>query len=287
MSAIGLIESEYDINDAGIVSAIDDVPLWSAPFGMKLLESARMMKNIRALDIGCGLGFPVVELAGRLGTSCQVFGIDPWTEAVERARDKIRAWGLTNIEIVEGKAEDLPFPDAHFDLVVSNNGTNNVDDEAQVMREIARVAKPGAQILLTMNLPDTMIEFYNVYRDVLRRLNRTAEIDKLEAHIHAKRKPLDETRQLIEGAGLELTGVHEDTFTMKYADGSSLLNNFTIKLAFLGSWTGILDTGDVAPVFDIIEHELNDIAEKSGELKLTIPWVCIECRSPAGRSPEQ
>jgi SAM-dependent methyltransferase len=242
------------------------------------------MTNIRALDIGCGLGFPAIELAGRLGTTCKVFGIDPWTAAIERARAKIRAWGLTNIEIIEGKAEHLPFPDAHFDLVVSNNGTNNVDDEAQVFREIARVTRPRAQIVLTMNLPDTMIEFYSAYRDLLRRLNKTAEVERLDAHIHAKRKPLTHTKQLLASAGLELIAVHQDTFTMSYNDGSALLDHFTIKLAFLTPWTGILESVDVGPVFEVLERELNDVAEKNGNVTLTIPWVCLECRSPLGRS---
>lgn len=277
---MGLLESEYDVNDPDVVSAIDDAPLWSAPFGLKLLEVVRMRRNIRALDIGSGLGFPLIELAQRLGPTCKVYGIDPWTPANERARMKIRAWRLDNVEVVEGNAENLPFDDGFFELVVSNNGTNNVDDEEATLREISRVAKAGAQIVLTMNLPETMDEFYQVYRDVLRREDRNDELERLEAHIHHKRKPLPQTLALIERAGIELVDIHHDSFSIRYTDGSAMLNSPFINLAFLRPWTDVLEPNDVGPVFQVIEDELNRLAEVSGELCLTVPWVCLNLRKP-------
>ncbi len=71
------IESRYDVHDPDVVSAIDDAPLWSAPFGMKLLEVVKLRKQIRALNIGSGMGFPIIELSQRLGETCRVYGIDP------------------------------------------------------------------------------------------------------------------------------------------------------------------------------------------------------------------
>jgi ubiquinone/menaquinone biosynthesis C-methylase UbiE len=275
---MALLKTEYDIDDPDVVSAIDDLPLWSAPFGMKLLEVVTLRKNIRALDIGSGLGFPVIELSQRLGPTCQVYGIDPWTAAVDRARLKIRTWHISNLEILEGHAESLPFQDNYFGLVISNNGTNNVDDEEQCYAEIGRVAERGAQVVLTMNLPDTMLEFYSTYRDVLRRYGKHEEVEKLDAHILEKRKPLAHTRALIERAGLELLQVHEGSFSLRYADGTAMLNHFTIKLAFLAPWIRILQPDDVTPLMADLERELNAIAERDGELSLAVPWVCLDCR---------
>lgn len=72
------LSTQYDLNDPVLLSVVDDMPLWSAPFGLKLLEVVRYRKNIRVLDIGTGFGFPLVELAMRLGSTCQVVGLDPW-----------------------------------------------------------------------------------------------------------------------------------------------------------------------------------------------------------------
>ena len=92
-------KSNFDLNDKDTVSIIDELPLWSAPFGLKLLDAIKLRPNITALDIGFGLGFPLLEVAQRLGNSSKVYGIDPWKAAIERTQTKINILGLTNIEL--------------------------------------------------------------------------------------------------------------------------------------------------------------------------------------------
>jgi arsenite methyltransferase len=271
------IKSKYDIGNPELISVIDDLPLWSAPFGLKLLETVQLRKNMKVLDIGSGNGFPVIELSQRLGDSCNVFGIDPWKDAVDRSRHKIKLWDITNLEIIEGQAESLSFSDKYFDLIISNNGINNVEDDKLVMKEVGRVAKKGAQLIITVNLPDTMIEFYDIFKMILKDYNKGKEIEKLEKHIYAKRKPLDYTKDLIKTNGFIIKNVYEDIFYLRYCDGTTMLNHFSIKLAFLENWIGLLQTQDVNPIFALAEKKLNDLAAEQGELRLSIPWVCIDC----------
>lgn len=56
-----------DLNNPELISVIDELSFWSAPFGLKLLDVIRYKRNIKALDIACGLGFPLMELSMRLG----------------------------------------------------------------------------------------------------------------------------------------------------------------------------------------------------------------------------
>jgi arsenite methyltransferase len=272
---MSLIESTFDLKDEILNSVIDDLPLWSAPFGLKLLDAVDLKPNLNVLDIGSGMGFPIIELSQRLGNSCNVFGIDPWSTAIERAKLKIKIWGITNLQIIEGTAEQLPFENDYFDLIISNNGTNNVDDEEKVFSEISRTAKSGAQLVITVNLPDTMIEFYEVYERVLIENNKINESEKLKNHIHSKSKPLSNTKEFIENAGFEINEVFEDSFSLRFLDGSTMLNHFFIRLAFMESWRNILNQNDEKIIFDAIENELNKIAETKREISLTIPWVCI------------
>ena len=267
--------NQHSINDENLISALDDLPLWSAPFGLKLLDTVNLKPNLNVLDIGSGMGFPIIELSQRLGNSCNVFGIDPWNKAIERAKLKMKIWEITNLQIIEGKAEELPFENDYFDLIISNNGTNNVDDEEKVFSEISRTAKSGAQLVITVNLPETMIEFYDVYERVLIENNIIDEVEKLKTHIHSKRKPLSSTKELIENAGFEINEIFEDSFSLRFLDGSTMFNHFFMKLAFMESWRGILNQNDEKTILDAIENELNKIAEAKGELSLTIPWVCI------------
>ncbi|MBN1407828.1 MAG: methyltransferase domain-containing protein [Calditrichaceae bacterium] len=271
------LKSKYDLSDPKLISAIDDLPLWSAPFGLKLLEMVRLKSNITVLDIGSGSGFPIIELSQRLGDTCKVYGVDFWPEAVERSRMKIENWDITNLEIIEGQAEKLSFNDKYFDLIVSNNGINNVKDDKLVIKEISRVAKPGAQFVFTVNLPDTMIEFYDIFKKVLKDYNKKIEIQKLEDHIFIKRKPIEYIKKLLETNDFKINNIHEDVFYLRYANGSVMLNHFLIKLSFLEDWTGLLQSQDVNPIFALVEKKLNDLASEKGELRLTVPWVCFDC----------
>jgi ubiquinone/menaquinone biosynthesis C-methylase UbiE len=275
---MSLIESTFNLNDKNLISVIDDLPLWSAPFGLKLLDTVDLKPNLNVLDIGSGMGFPIIELSQRLGNSCNVFGIDPWSSAIERAKLKMKIWGITNLKIIEGKAEQLPFENDYFNLIISNNGTNNVDDEEKVFSEISRTARSGAQLVITVNLPETMIEFYEVYKRVLIENNKIDEVEKLKNHIHSKRKPISSTKAIIENAGFEINEIFEDSFSLRYLDGTTMFNHFIIRLAFMESWRNILDQNDEKIIFDAIENELNKIAESKREISLTIPWVCINSR---------
>ena len=80
-----------------LIDILDELPLWSAPFGLKLLDFVDYKSNITALDIGFGTGFPLVELAMRLGSGSTVYGIDPWDKALERTRQKIDGYGIDKI----------------------------------------------------------------------------------------------------------------------------------------------------------------------------------------------
>jgi len=268
----------FNTDDAELISVIDELPLWSAPFGLKLLDTIKLAHNINALDIGCGLGFPVIELAQRLGDTSKVFGIDPWEKATERTLFKIKKYGINNVEIIQGIAEELPFEDSFFDLIVSNNGINNVQNMELALSECARVSKPNAQFVITLNLEDTMIEFYQVFEKVLENNNLNSEIVKMKEQIYFKRKPLSEMKELITSIGFRIINIQHDKFYLRFVDGLTMFNHSLIKYWFLDGWKSILDGVHLEKIFNEVETELNDIAKEKGEILLTVPFVTIDCR---------
>lgn len=268
----------FNTDDAELISVIDELPLWSAPFGLKLLDTIKLSHNIKALDIGCGLGFPVIELAQRLGDTSKVFGIDPWEKATERTLFKIKKYGINNVEIIKGIAEELPFEDSFFDLIVSNNGINNVQNMELALSECARVSKPNAQFVITLNLEDTMIEFYQVFEKVLENNNLNSEIVKMKEQIYFKRKPLSEMKELITSIGFRIINIQHDKFYLRFVDGLTMFNHSLIKYWFLDGWKSILDGVHLEKIFNEVETELNDIAKEKGEILLTVPFVTIDCR---------
>ncbi len=272
------LSSKFDANDPDIVSIIDELPHWSAPFGLKLLDAIKLKKYIKVLDIGSGLGFPLIEIAMRLGETCEVFGIDPWKAARERVEQKIKIIGLKNVKIINAVAENIPFENEEFDLIISNNGINNVQNFEKSLNEISRVAKKNADFVFTVNLEETMTEFYDEYRNVLKEKEMISEVAKLNQHIYEKRKPVDEIKTLVNKSGFEINKVSLDKFYLRYTDGTTMLNHFLIKLAFIESWKKILSEDRQAEIFNEIENRLNNISKSEGELKLTVPFALFECR---------
>jgi len=226
----------FSTEDFNLISVIDELPLWSAPFGLDLLNTVKLKANITALDVGCGLGFPLIELANRLGNSSKVFGIDPWERAVERVNLKIKTLDIKNVEIINGVAEKLPFDNNYFDLIVSNNGINNVNDMELTLSECYRVGKSGVQFVITFNLNDTMIEFYDVFEDILKANNLFSEINNLKDQIYLKRKPLNEVESILKASGFIIKNIKYNKFNISFLDGTTMFNHYLIKYWFLDGW---------------------------------------------------
>ena len=254
----------------------EELPLWSAPFGLAILDTIQLKQGMNILDIGSGSGFPMLEIADRAGSAAMVYGIDPSDDAIIMIHQKSEAKESKNATIVKGFAEQLPFDDNFFDLIVSNNGINNVADQEKVLSECFRTAKPGAQMVAAVNLPGTMIEFYDVFERALLNNGMHEEIKKMKDHIFEKRKPVEFLTDLLEKAGFSLTGMKTDSFTYRYVDGTAFFNHFLIRNYFLPTWQSIVPAGSQKLIFDEILATLNKTALKKGELVMTIPFVCLD-----------
>jgi arsenite methyltransferase len=92
---------KLDFSDPELVAVYDEVFLWSARFGELLLKHLPLRRNLRVLDLACGTGFPLFELAHLLGGSCELVGVGVWKEALQRARLKLKVYGLPNVQLVE------------------------------------------------------------------------------------------------------------------------------------------------------------------------------------------
>ena len=267
----------FSENDKELVSIIDELPLWSAPFGLSLLDTIKLGKGFKVLDIGSGLGFPLIEMAQRLGESSKVFGIDPWEEANERANIKKKKYNLKNTEVIKGTAENLPFENSYFDLIVSNNGINNVNDLTQTLKECRRTAKTGAQFVFTMNLEDTMKEFYNPLKEELGKRNLHESIKKMAEQIYNKRRPLNEITKLLDENDFQVNEIKRDIFYLRFADAESMLNHSLIKYWFLNGWKSIIDEDLQEEIFDKVEARMDEIIKTDKQIKLSVPFVTVDC----------
>jgi SAM-dependent methyltransferase len=107
-------------------------------------ERAGITAGMHILDVGCAIGGSSRYIA--TACDCRVTGIDLTEEYVEVARELTRRCGLQEkIEYFHADALDMPFENATFDHAWCHNVTMNIEDKAGLVREIARVLKPGGR----------------------------------------------------------------------------------------------------------------------------------------------
>jgi ubiquinone/menaquinone biosynthesis C-methylase UbiE len=268
-----------NFDDPDLPELIADPSLWSARFGALMLDNVPLRAGIAMLDVGCGAGFPLFELANLCGPQGHVTGIDPWKPGIDLARWRLEHYGLSNVTLVEGDASAMPFESESFDLIVSNVGVNNFADAPAVLRDCYRVARPGALMAITSNVMGHMGELYAVFREVLNRLGKTSYLEPL-AHQEAHRGTRQSLEALFTGAGFAVGKVIEEPFTLRYLSGTAFFNHWFIKMGFLDGWKGAIDGPDQREIFEAVEARLNAIAKEQGELRFTVPMIYMESLKP-------
>ncbi len=118
-----------------------------------LCEAAGVCAGQRVLDVATGSGNTALAAARRF---CQVTAVDYVPSLLERGRQRAEAESL-EIRFQEGDAENLPFPDASFDTVLSTVGVMFAPNQQQAARELLRVCRPGGTIALTAWVPEGMV----------------------------------------------------------------------------------------------------------------------------------
>ena len=123
------------------------------PVADALCEAVDLQADWHVLDVACGSGNATIA-AARCG--CDVAGIDYVPALLERGRARAEAEGLT-IDLLEGDAEAITFPDGSFDAVLSVYGAMFAPNHGQAAAELTRVCRPGGKIGLATWTPDGFI----------------------------------------------------------------------------------------------------------------------------------
>lgn len=113
------------------------------PVSEALIDDAGVVSGSSVLDVATGHGEPALRIAQVVGSSGEVFGADPSVEMIEEARRVASQRSLKNVRFEVAGADRLPFPDDHFDAVISRFGVMFFPSPVNGIREMLRVLKPG------------------------------------------------------------------------------------------------------------------------------------------------
>lgn len=151
----------------------------------RMLDLARVGAGESVLDVGCGTGTLAMAAKQRTGAGGEVCGIDASPAMVARAARKARR-AAVGVRFQQALAEALPFPDAHFDVVLSTVMLHHLGRKArqQCVGEIRRVLKPAGRLLIVDFAPPS----------------RRGPVAHMHRHGHTK---LEDIVALTTAAGLE------------------------------------------------------------------------------------
>ncbi|HTC12495.1 MAG TPA: methyltransferase domain-containing protein [Acetobacteraceae bacterium] len=184
----------------------------AAQLTARFVDAVEAGPRATVLDVACGPGIVMVGIAAK---AKDVVGFDLTPEMLRQAQERCAKAGRSNVTFQQGSATALPFPDGSFDGVVTRLSVHHFDAPKAVLAELARVAKPGAQLVLAdvVSSADAReSELHNA-------------IEILRDPSHVRMLPVSELRALITDAGFVIETESTWDQTRKFEEWAAIVDD--------------------------------------------------------------
>lgn len=254
------------------------VPRYSALFGRLLLAALPAGQRLQVLDIGCGTGYPALEVLRRLGEGGRVIAIDPDAALVDVARRRALEEANRRIFFKVEALEKLSFGDQVFDAVIGNLAMTALESPEDALVEMRRVLVPGGRLLLTQALAGTWEEVNDMFREIALRTDDAAlasRLDRLSAHY-----PSASTLEaMVDAAGFHDITVTCEEVQLTFPSAADIFTDPALRFVALPEWRWVAGLSERSErILDEVRRSL-DIYFGGGPLSLRVSAGLISARA--------
>jgi ubiquinone/menaquinone biosynthesis C-methylase UbiE len=193
------------------------VPSLFAPWASHLIQRAKPQPGERVLDVACGTGIVARKAAPLVGVRGAVIGLDIDADKIDIARSAADREHLA-IEWQSSPAEQLPFPDEHFDLILCQFGLMFFTNRQAALKEMHRVLRTSGRVLLSVWQGLERHPFYQTLHEVSQRHFGKSSVETVFSLGDA-----DELRRLLTESGFEHVAIEPMSITAHFPDAEEFL----------------------------------------------------------------
>ena len=237
-------------------------PDWRDRYDTLINEQIELPAEGHFLEVNSGTGAYAIELAERMQGKGEVIGTDSSAERIELSQAKAQVKKTDNVSFEHASATDLPYRDDRFDAVIGDASMAPADELEEIIAEMARVATPGAKVIVKMATRGSFDEFFSIYWEALLGAGLVEEVwGALETLIH-ERPTISDAERLVERAGLKRVESITSKEAFLFDSGNEFLESPLINDNFLEEWLSIVPESRRQDVFKhmaaLIDRELHD-----------------------------
>jgi ubiquinone/menaquinone biosynthesis C-methylase UbiE len=209
-----------------------------------LVEDIPLKPHSQVLQIRCGLGGTTTDLLRRLDHASRIIDLESAQGLLDRARANVAAEqvGRRVFFRLQSLSTRLPFGTHAFDLVLANVGLADLSRPDEFLADLARVARPEAEVRVASPLRGTWVELLDVYRDVLVRLGREDALASLRGYA-ASFPEADAVIHQMEQAGLKPVTVRRDHWDLVFRSAREFFYAPVVEFGPLARWKQIAGKG--------------------------------------------
>ena len=243
------------------------VPTLFGPCARILIQAADPKPGERVLDVGCGTGIVAREAASRLGATGAFTAVDLSANMLAVASAAAARQGLT-IEWREGNAEQLPFDDGAFDLVLCQFALMFVVDKEGALSEMRRVVTGSGRVLISVWQGLDRHPFYQTLHNVIQRRLGMSALQEIFALGNA-----DDLRGLALVAGFRRVDIKPFSWTARFPNPEAFISGeIEVDTASIPSMQHLDSKAREAIVTAITKDMQSPLRELTSENHVVIPF---------------